>query len=252
MNNRQRKYRGKLSLEQIAEGIVTCLENARALVEDATTLLKAQRYPRALTCLLVADQELGKVHVLLAMARIYPSKQIHWSDKWKSFRSHEIKAAHAVVNTFPDHARTSPDNLLPMVLDSCVKVPTDEELRQASLYVDFSAKDRDWLSPLKITRGMVDTRLKSTVAILERLEGFANMGLFSVKALRIQHEELSKVASDLPPYKDLTPEHVRSLMPRLKPCLERCYKRIIREALVSEPPDSFEIMGRPWHEFLDS
>lgn len=252
MSNTQKKYRGRLSLEQIAEGIAACLQNARALVEDATILLKAQRPPRALTCLLAAEQEFGKMHVLLAMARIHPRKQVHWSDKWKSFRSHEIKAAHAVMDTFPNYMRTSPDRILPMALESYIAAPSDEELRQASLYVDFEAKDGSWRSPSKIGKIVVNERLQSTVAILQRLEGFAEMGLFSIKALRIQHEELSEVASDLPPYKDLTPEHVRSLLPRLTLCLKRCYQRILREALVSEPPDDFEIMGRPWREFLDN
>ena len=250
MNGTQKKYRGRLSLEQIAEGIGCCLQNGRALVEDAVTLLNAGRSPRALTCLLAADQELGKIHVLLAMARIHPSKQFHWADKWNSFRSHEIKIAHAGMDALPNHARTSPDNILPMALHSHVKAPRHEQLRQASLYVDFSAEDGAWLSPLMITRHTVSTRLKSTVAILERLEGFAKMGFFSIKALRIQHEELSEVASDLPAYKDLTPEHIHSQLPRLTLCLKRCYKRIMREALVSEPPDNFEMMGKPWREFI--
>ena len=252
MNNRQKKYGGKLSLEQIAEGIATCLQNARALVEDAIILLKAKRHPRALTCLLAADQELGKIHVLLSMARVHPGKQIHWADKWKSFRSHEIKAAHAIMDTFPNHMRTLPENILPMALDSYVKAPMDEELRQACLYVDYSPKEGGWLSPLKITRDTVDRRLKSTVTTLERLQGLADIGFFSVKALRIQHEELSEIASDLPPYKDLKPEHVRSLLPKLIPHLKRCYKRIMREALLSEPPDNFEIMGKHWREFIET
>lgn len=252
MNHRQKKYREKLSLAQIAEGIAACLQNGHALVEDATILLKAKRYSRALTCLLAADQELGKIHVLLSMARIHPSKQIHWADKWKSFRSHEIKAAHAIMDTFPNHMRTSPEDILPMALDSYVKAPMDEELRQACLYVDYSPKDGGWLSPFKITRDTVDKRLKSTVTTLERLQGLADMGFFGVKALRIQHEELSEIASDLPPYKDLTPEHVHSLLPRLILHLKRCYKRILREALTSEPPDNFEIMGRHWREFSEN
>jgi len=252
MKNRQKKYRGKLSLEQIAEGIAICLQNARALVEDAIILRKAKRHPRALTCLLAADQELGKIHVLLSMARIHPSKQIHWADKWKSFRSHEIKAAHAIMDTFPNHMRTSPENILPMALDSYVKAPTDEEIRQACLYVDYSPEEGGWLSPLKITRDTVDKRFNSTVATLERLQRLADMGLFCVKALRIQHEELSEIASDLPPYKDLTPEHVRSVLPRLTLHLKRCYKRIMREALLSEPPDNFEIMGQRWREFIEN
>jgi len=250
MNSTQKKYRGRLSVEQIAEGITACLQNARALVEDAITLLKAQRAPRALTCLLAADQELGKVHVLLAMARIHPGKQVHWTDKWKSFRSHEIKAAHAVMDTFPNHMRTSPNKILPMALDSFVKAPSDEELRQASLYVDFSVQDGGWLSPLKIGKDMVNKRLKSTVAILERLESFANMGLFSVKALRIQHEELSEVASNLPPYKNLTPEHISRQLPLLMDRLQECFRRLFKEGVLSKPPDNFEIMGRPWREFI--
>lgn len=137
MSHTQKKYRGRLSLEQIAEGIAACLQNARALVEDAIVLLRAKRHPRALTCLLAAKQELGKVDVLGAMARIDDQKQEHWADLWKSFHSHVVKGTHAAVQTTPDQLRGSFDSVFAAIPGSFQIASSEEELRQASLYVAF-------------------------------------------------------------------------------------------------------------------
>ena len=246
MSNKQKKYCGALSLEEIAEGIDACLQNARALVKDASVLLRARRYPRALTCLLVANGELGKVDVIGAMARIHPKKQVLWADIWKSFRNHKSKGAHAAMQTVPDQLRISFASVFPAILGAARIASLGEEHRQASLYVDFSESGRRWTSPLNIDRATVKQHLEFTRKVLERLENCQKLGFFSVQALNIQHEELSAALSSLPPTKDLTKDDLELLETHIK----RCIIRLIRELGISFP-DAATIMGKPWREFIE-
>ena len=246
MSNRQKNYSGRLSLEEIAEGIAACLQNARALVKDASVLLRARRHPRALTCLLLANEELGKVDVLGAMARIGPQEQARWADTWKSFRSHKFKEAHAAIQTTPDQLRTSFDSIFSAAPVAFRIASLGEESRQASLYVDFSESGRRWTSPLDIDRATVKRHLAFTRTALKRLEYYHKLGFFSVQALSIQHEEMSAAISSLSRSKDLTYDDLRTLEPHVK----RCIIRLIRE-LGIRYPDNVTIMGKPWREFIE-
>jgi AbiV family abortive infection protein len=248
MSRTQKKYRGRLSPEQIAEGIAACLQNARALVEDAKVLVRAKRHPRALTCLLAAKQELGKVDVLGAMARIDDQKQEHWADLWKSFHSHVVKGTYAAVQTTPDQLRGSFGSVFAAIPGSFQIASSEEELRQASLYVDFSERRRCWTSPLSTDPAAVEKHLESTQKVLERLEHYQNSGLFSAQALKIQHEELSAAISSFPPFKDVTKEDLIRIK-MLEPHVKRCLIRLIRELGISFADDA-TIMGKPWREFI--
>ena len=64
------KYNGKLTIEQISEGIYFCIENALNIFGDAYILIKANRFPRALSLLLITIQEAGKVDILRNMTMI--------------------------------------------------------------------------------------------------------------------------------------------------------------------------------------
>ena len=246
MINKQKKYSGRLSLEEIAEGISACLQNARTLIKDATILLWARRYPRALTCLLVAKEELGKVDVLGAMARTQQQDHKRWADIWKSFRHHKAKGAHAAIQTAPDQLRTSFDSIF-SALPVAFQIATfGEESRQASLYVDFSESGRRWISPSDIDRAIVKQHLASTRTVLKRLEYYYKAGLFSVQALTIQHEEMSAAISSLSPSKNLTYGDLKALEAPVKQCIIR----LIRE-LGIRYPDNVTIMGKPWRQFIE-
>jgi len=65
-----KKYNGKLTMEQISEGIHFCIENATNILGDAYILIKANRFPRAFSLLLLAIQEAGKVNILRNMTMI--------------------------------------------------------------------------------------------------------------------------------------------------------------------------------------
>ncbi len=67
-----RRQHGPLTIEEISSGLEACIDNVNALVLDAEVLIQAGRSTRALTCLLVAGQELGKLQFLQAMLTIDP------------------------------------------------------------------------------------------------------------------------------------------------------------------------------------
>lgn len=246
MSNKQKNYRGALSLEEIAEGIAACLQNARALVRDATVLMWLRRYPRALTCLLVANEELGKFYIIGTMASIPHERQDQWKMQWKKFLKHSAKGTAAAMESLPEQFRISLEvafHAFPIFAQTASSM---ENLRQASLYVDFSERDRRWTSPSNINRVTVKNHLSSTRAVLKKLEYVQQLGFCSVQALRIQHEELSPAFSRLPPVKDVTNNDMRML----EPYLRRCLSRQIRELGITFP-DKAIIMGKPWREFIE-
>jgi len=246
MSNSRNRYCRQLSIEEIAEGITACLNNARTLIRDATLLLWLRRHPRALTCLSVANEELGKVTIIANMARIPTHDQKRWSDAWKSFRNHTWKKTHAAAHTAPDQYRNSWDGMASALRIASQLAIAGEEDRQTGLYVDFSKSQNRWVSPSNIGRAEVRKYLSLTRKSLKRLGYLHKLGFFSVKALHIQHEELSEVYGSLPPWEELTLNDLEEI---IGPAMKKCIARTIRELGITYR-DDITIMGQPWREFI--
>jgi len=92
-----RRQHGPLTIEEISKGLGACVDNINALVLDAEALLQADRPARALTCLLVAGQEMGKVQFLQAMLTFESDDLDRWKEIWKAFYNHRSKAAGGVT-----------------------------------------------------------------------------------------------------------------------------------------------------------
>jgi len=88
-----RRQHGPLTIEEISKGLGACVDNINALVLDAEALLQADRPARALTCLLVAGQEMGKVQFLQAMLTFESDDLDRWKEILKAFYNHRSKAA---------------------------------------------------------------------------------------------------------------------------------------------------------------
>jgi len=231
------KYRGPLTVEQISTGMKLCLKNARGLVFEAELLLKNQRRARAMSLALTAIEELGKVHVLHSMARIPKKNQKLWRDRWTQFRSHEAKASFAFPDTLPDEAFRFPDLILAASIDNSLRTPVGERLRQAGLYVEISEDNA--LSRIEIARQG-----------LHRLEALRNQGWFSATVLKIAHEVLGPLNESMPKAAHVTSEHVSEQMGEFGPARREFYVTVIKGGFV-HLPDSFEIAGVPWREFLE-
>jgi len=82
-------YRGKLSPQQIAEGINVAKKNSYRLVRDAEFLCEAGRYPSAASLAILSIEESGKVSILRQLALARDEKEI--AECWRDYRSHTKK-----------------------------------------------------------------------------------------------------------------------------------------------------------------
>ena len=63
MGKKLSQLQGRLTLDQIAEGMNAASKNAIRLVEDAQVLLAAERYPSALALAILAIEEARKLYI---------------------------------------------------------------------------------------------------------------------------------------------------------------------------------------------
>ena len=127
---------GPLDLDEISEGIASCLESAEQLIKDGDILSEAGRRPRSLTCYLIANEELGKVELLARMAMTSPRSQKGWSNRWRQFRSHETKQALSVVRQVVERGKAlslDPVEAMENVLSDVTTAL--KQLREDTLYV---------------------------------------------------------------------------------------------------------------------
>ena len=82
-------YRGKLTAQQIADGMNAALKNAKRLVEDAKILFDAGRFPTAASIAILAIEESGKLSILRSLALARDQNEI--KEAWKDYRSHTKK-----------------------------------------------------------------------------------------------------------------------------------------------------------------
>lgn len=84
-------YRGCLSAVQISEGLVAAKRNAGRLLDDATILYDAGRFPSASSLATLSIEELGKLPILRRMALAESGDE--WRTCWRDFASHTSKSA---------------------------------------------------------------------------------------------------------------------------------------------------------------
>lgn len=246
-----RTYRGKLTVEQIAQGIEVCLDNIEKLVEDAHVLLEANRPPSASFALLCADQELGKVYVLQLMAMCLLKDQAEWRLWWRRFRGHEAKTALANVFDILELDESRFSSVIEVVEKDWLPSARDlESLRQLCLYVDYSATENRWLSPREISMEVAEPLMRKVMQRLRRVLEARQLGLLSVKALRIQQEELSSVMAEVVHLEDAGALRTKPLRDKLLNAWRRCWRRLILEGAVTLSND-YLIMGIPWREYIE-
>jgi AbiV family abortive infection protein len=84
------QYKGRLSPEQIAEGMNAAGNNAVRLVEDAARLLDMERFPSAAALAILAIEEAGKLSILRGMA-VSQDDPKALKERWIAYRSHTKK-----------------------------------------------------------------------------------------------------------------------------------------------------------------
>jgi AbiV family abortive infection protein len=243
------RYKGYLSISQIAEGIRATLTNARGLFDDAMAMLSSKRPARSMALLIATMEEVGKVSILASMSRIPSNNQKLWTDAWESFRSHQYKSTWSFVSTYPDDARAYPALLVTAVCQQLTLAEICERLRQYALYVDFHAIEKRWLSPQDVSDADVaQWRARAEVA-LGRAEACAATGLFSERALEIQQEIYSDFNSTRPRRKDTRPEDMAKSVehgPRLAIVY---FRRLIQEGIIP-PGTNLSVLGVPLSDLM--
>jgi AbiV family abortive infection protein len=238
------RFQGHLSVAQIAEGIGMCLRNAQELYQDATVLSASARWARALSLLVAAMEEIGKISVLCAMARIPKKNQKLWPEVWAQFRSHEEKSSWAFVHTYSDEARAEPNRLLLAAAHQRALAGLCERIRQFGLYVDFHVVEKRWLSPTEVTQGDVAEWSQRVEICLSRCEVIRSLGLYSPRALEIQAEVYASLNGDRPRRRDLTPDYLGDFMLRAPEIARVYFDRLVQEGII--PADSdFTVVGQP-------
>lgn len=185
-----------LTLDEVADGLHACVGNIESLMDDADLLLEAQRFPRALSVLLIAAQEAGKTSILLSMAGTRPEDQEHWSRLWKSYRSHAHKAAMRMIGTLPVGLTDAELAVAVLVTEDSGRA--DERARQRTLYIDLDREKRIWLTPDDVRESDVTMVRGQLAAMVTKLLSQRDRRLFSAEALRIRHEVFSAPEEAVP------------------------------------------------------
>ncbi len=89
MNKKLDGYKGRLSTEQIADGMNAAEQNAERLLADAEILMKNGRFPSAAALAILSIEESGKVSILRSLAVARDDKEV--STYWRDYRSHTKK-----------------------------------------------------------------------------------------------------------------------------------------------------------------
>lgn len=244
------KYKGHLSLEQIAEGIAACLANSTDLFGDGLTLLKAHRYARAMSLFIVGIEEVGKISVLCSMSRIPKNNQPLWEDYWRDFRSHENKATRAYVHTYHDILRQFPEVMASVTSHQLELAPLGERLRQAALYVDFLPTEKTWYSPSDLPESEAELCKERLEAVLVRTRAIAELGLFSPRALKIQQEVYGPINNDRPRRKGAKPEQLKEVAEQSLLAHPVFWRRLVAEGIVDRDADIC-LMGIPLRDLLE-
>ena len=127
----------ELTVEQLSEGRLKAIHNARSLIEDAECLLESCRWPSAAFLAHIAIEELGKYLMLVGAIGRVLEDSIDWSKFWKRFFSHTQKTQ----NIFDFDALLSPSEFPNEIREDFEKASVDakkyQEQKLYALYVDF-------------------------------------------------------------------------------------------------------------------
>jgi len=247
-----KKYNGKLTMEQISEGIYFCIENATNIFGDACILIKANRFPRALSLLLLAIQEAGKVKILENMSMLPTKNQKLWKKEWKNFRKHDTKDSLGHNIKIFSEFNDSPGEYFWQKLLYKINnfVPEREKVRQLGLYIDYIASDKKWWSPNEINKKMVKMVESEVINILSRLQMEKEIGFFSAKALKVYREEFNNFHPEIEFSKEYEIEDFGNRFFGLKGPYKKYLSRLIKEGVLKNIPDNLTIAGKHWKEFI--
>ena len=165
MSRKLDAYKGRLSAEQIAEGMTAAAENSARLVEDAEVLLARGSNATALSLAALAIEEAGKVSILRALAVARTDDDVR--SCWKDYRSHTRKNATWIFpEMFASGARQL-EHFRPMFAENADHAATLDNLKQLGFYTDCLGKAH-WARPPEVIEADLARQLVSIAKILSR------------------------------------------------------------------------------------
>jgi len=140
-------YKGKLTPQQIADGMNAALENARRLVEDAKLLLNAGRFPTAASLAILAIEESGKLSVLRSLALARDGGEI--KEAWKDYRSHTKKNVTWLLPQLVAQGARKLDDMRPLFDESSEHPYLLDQIKQIGFYTDCLGQAH-WSEPTHV------------------------------------------------------------------------------------------------------
>lgn len=127
-------YRGKLSAQQVAEGMNAANANARRLLEDAQVLLQMGRFPTAASLAVLSIEESGKVSILRSLAT---SKSLEQAvAAWKNYRSHKRKNVQWLLPDMAFKGAQKLEDFLPLFDVNAEHPHLLDQVKQLGFYTD--------------------------------------------------------------------------------------------------------------------
>jgi AbiV family abortive infection protein len=187
-----------LTLSRLSAGISEILENASALAEDAAVLAAAKRYERAEFLAATAQEEVGKLYIILDMARVdFRRGQAALHYLCRAFYNHVLKHVYFDLSandyagiqslaSLQHYFRVQQTEWWPAPDEAGEPdMPNDVFfLREANLYVDVDDYAATWSAPktpakaLRFEEPLFLTPIGKAQAAINKLKRTKQMGLF--------------------------------------------------------------------------
>ncbi|MDA8125568.1 MAG: AbiV family abortive infection protein [Deltaproteobacteria bacterium] len=156
MKKRLDSYKGKLTVDQIAEGINAAKKNAKRLFEDANLLLEAGRFPSAAALAILSIEEAGKVSILRELALAKTTGDVN--EAWNHYRSHTKKNATWLLPQFAQQGARKLEDFKALFDESSDHPYILDQVKQIAFYTDCLGKAH-WSLP----QDVIDESLAKTL-----------------------------------------------------------------------------------------
>jgi AbiV family abortive infection protein len=154
-------YKGRLTPQQIADGMNAALDNARRLVEDAKLLLIDGRFPTATSLAILAIEESGKLSVLRSLALAKDPAEVR--EAWKDYRSHTKKNVAWLLPKLVGEGARKLEDMRPLFDESSDHPYLLDQIKQLGFYTDCLGQAH-WSEPSNV---IGEDLAKSIVQIAE-------------------------------------------------------------------------------------
>jgi len=144
MGRKLNSYRGKLTVNQITDGMNAARRNAIRLLNDAKSMLNSNSYPSATALSILSIEESGKVSILRRLSLAITDIEV--LKIWKDYRSHTKKN---VLWSFPEMVARGVRKLddFRLIFDERSDSPNLlDNVKQISIYTDCLSKAH-WSEP---------------------------------------------------------------------------------------------------------